>query len=271
VNTEAGSQSHARARHSHAAIRAIDPEQPVVDTQTMVQVLDETLTQQHFSALLLAIFAGVALRYHPRARFFWDERGGNLEAMVLLPIENRLEMGMDLAKLPGILAAEPRYATLFRQAFGDPEITNEGIARVLAQFLRSMVSYQSRYDEGRRQTRSSQDDFPNYTLEENRGKALFLRNCAACHLPAGASFHGALEVGDAGEALQDRPGRALLDGRSAGEHRARRGYGCHRPPRRRHHAQAAGRRALQVALSAQRRSDRPVHARRPVPDARRRH
>jgi predicted permease len=44
-----------------AAIRAIDPEQPVVDTRTMVQLLDEKLTPQHFSALLLGIFAGVAL------------------------------------------------------------------------------------------------------------------------------------------------------------------------------------------------------------------
>ena len=26
-------------------------------------------------------------------------------------------------------------------------------------------------------------DFSNFTLEENRGKALFLRNCALCHLP----------------------------------------------------------------------------------------
>lgn len=49
------------AQPAVAAIRAIDPEQPVVDTQTMVQVLDETLTPQHFSALLLGIFAGVAL------------------------------------------------------------------------------------------------------------------------------------------------------------------------------------------------------------------
>jgi cytochrome c peroxidase len=46
-----------------------------------------------------------------------------------------------------------------------------------------MVSYQAKYDDGRLQTRSSHDDFPNYTLEENRGKALFLRNCALCHLP----------------------------------------------------------------------------------------
>jgi cytochrome c peroxidase len=125
----------------------------------------------------------VNLRFHPRARFFWDERGNNLEAMVLLPVENSLEMGQDLLKLPGILAAEARYAVLFEAAFGDPEITTERVARALAQFVRSMVSYQSRYDAGRLQVHSSQDDFPNYTLEENRGKALFRRNCALCHLP----------------------------------------------------------------------------------------
>ena len=44
-----------------AAIRAIDPEQPVVDIRTMVQVLDDKLAPQRFSALLLGVFAGVAL------------------------------------------------------------------------------------------------------------------------------------------------------------------------------------------------------------------
>ena len=44
-----------------AAIRAIDPEQPVVDIRTMVQVLDDELTPQRFSALLLGVFAAVAL------------------------------------------------------------------------------------------------------------------------------------------------------------------------------------------------------------------
>ena len=44
-----------------AAIRAIDPEQPVGDILTMVQVLDRELTSQRFSALLLGVFGGVAL------------------------------------------------------------------------------------------------------------------------------------------------------------------------------------------------------------------
>jgi len=124
----------------------------------------------------------VNLRYHPRGRFFWDERGGNLEEMVLLPAENTLEMGQDVAKLPAILGRDPKYPELFRAAFGDPEITRERIARALAQFIRSLVSYQSKYDEGRTAVRAINDDFPDFTLQENRGKALFMRNCAICHL-----------------------------------------------------------------------------------------
>jgi putative ABC transport system permease protein len=43
------------------AIRAIDPEQPVVEIRTMAQVRDETLAPQRLSALVLGVFAGVAL------------------------------------------------------------------------------------------------------------------------------------------------------------------------------------------------------------------
>ena len=124
----------------------------------------------------------VNLRFHPRARFFWDERGPNLEEMVLLPIENSLEMGQKVALLPETLGRDKQYVGLFRDAFGDLEITRERIGRALAQFLRSMVSYQSRYDQGRVAARSIADDFDNYTLQENRGKALFMRNCSVCHL-----------------------------------------------------------------------------------------
>jgi predicted permease len=49
------------AQPAVAAIRAIDPEQPVGEIRTMVQVLDGRLTSQRFSALLLGVFAGVAL------------------------------------------------------------------------------------------------------------------------------------------------------------------------------------------------------------------
>jgi predicted permease len=49
------------AQPAVAAIRAIDPEQPVQDVRTMGQVLDGQLIPQRLSALLLGVFAGVAL------------------------------------------------------------------------------------------------------------------------------------------------------------------------------------------------------------------
>jgi putative ABC transport system permease protein len=49
------------AQPAVAAIGAIDPEQPVADLRTMGQVLDGKLTSQRFSALVLGVFAGVAL------------------------------------------------------------------------------------------------------------------------------------------------------------------------------------------------------------------
>jgi cytochrome c peroxidase len=125
----------------------------------------------------------VNLRYATRGRFFWDERAGSLEAAVLVPIQSKVEMGQDLTRLMEILARDERYPELFEKAFGDRKITPERTARVLAQFLRSMVSCRSKYDEGRAQVASVRDDFPNYTVQENRGKALFVNNCASCHLP----------------------------------------------------------------------------------------
>jgi cytochrome c peroxidase len=103
--------------------------------------------------------------------------------MVLMPVANSLEMGLKLEGLPTMLAQDKQYPELFRQAFGDTAIDNQRVSRALAQFLRAMVSYRAKYDQGRATARSAPDDFANFTPQENRGKALFLRNCALCHLP----------------------------------------------------------------------------------------
>ena len=49
------------AQPASAVIRALDPQQPVEDIRTMDQVVDTTLTSQRFSALVLGLFAAVAL------------------------------------------------------------------------------------------------------------------------------------------------------------------------------------------------------------------
>src|SRR5262245_52451254 len=131
----------------------------------------------------------VDLRYYPRGRFFWDERAASLEDQVLMPIQSKIEMGQDLTKLTEVFAKDEHYPELFRQAFGDGEITRGRVSRAVAQFLRSMVSYQSKYDEGMAQARSVRDNFDNFTAEENQGKTLFLGRCATCHMPRGQDAH----------------------------------------------------------------------------------
>ena len=86
------------------------------------------------------------------------------------------------------LEATTFYAQLFEDAFGSPEITSEGMGRALAQFIRSIVSYRSRFDEGRAMVDSTARDFPNFTEQENRGKRVFLDarppnggQCVRCH------------------------------------------------------------------------------------------
>jgi cytochrome c peroxidase len=80
---------------------------------------------------------------------FWDGRQNNLEAMVLEPIQNHIEMGtVDLNQLALEIAAIPDYPTLFQKAFPGQgiTITPGTIGRALAAFLVSIRSTGSKFD-----------------------------------------------------------------------------------------------------------------------------
>lgn len=128
-------------------------------------------------------------RYYPNGAFFWDERAATLEEQVLMPIQDHVEMGMTLEDLVAKLGQIDYYKSLFTDAFGDEEVTSDRISKALAQFVRSMVSYQSKYDIGRATLTAGQDvgttDFSNFTTQENLGKTIFFDpatgSCAPCH------------------------------------------------------------------------------------------
>jgi cytochrome c peroxidase len=85
-------------------------------------------------------------RFYENGRFFWDERAATLEDQVLQPIQNDVEMGMTLPRLTAKLAATDFYPGLFQAAFGSTEVNSDRISKALAQFVRSLTSYQSKYD-----------------------------------------------------------------------------------------------------------------------------
>ncbi len=88
-------------------------------------------------------------RYYARGRFFWDERAGTLEAQVLAPIEDAIEMGSSLDEVEARLTATSFYPPLFARAFGTRDVTRDRIARALAQFVRALVSFRAPYDDAR--------------------------------------------------------------------------------------------------------------------------
>lgn len=128
-------------------------------------------------------------KYYPNGRFFWDQRAATLEEQTLTPIQDLVEMGMTLPQLETKLKMLAYYPSLFTKAFGDANITSNRISLALSQFVRSIVSFQSKYDAGRATfpvTPAPPPNaiFPNFTAQENRGKELFLlpqNACAACH------------------------------------------------------------------------------------------
>lgn len=142
------------------------------------------LTGRHSMALANA-------NYYERGRFFWDERAATLEDQVLLPIQDSVEMGMDLEVLEAKLAETTFYGDLFEDAFGSPEITRERISLALSQFVRSMVSFQSPFDDAF--NNNGQFTGNGLTQQEQLGRQLFFSNnngpnCDACHETAAMSL-----------------------------------------------------------------------------------
>jgi cytochrome c peroxidase len=92
-------------------------------------------------------------------------------------------MGMPLDSLARKLTVTPYYPALFTAAFGSPEVSSDRIALALAQFVRSLVSAESRYD-----AVFATGGAPDYSLlseQEREGLHIFTdaggAGCVNCH------------------------------------------------------------------------------------------
>lgn len=118
-------------------------------------------------------------------RFFWDGRAATLQEQVVQPIQDPVEMHLPLNQALDRLNQNPTYREGFGKAFGQAEATTDRVQKALEQFLLSLISYRSRFD----QWRTGQATF---TASEQRGFDLFMREYAApgSGRPAGADcFH----------------------------------------------------------------------------------
>jgi cytochrome c peroxidase len=119
-------------------------------------------------------------RFYARGHFFWDERAATLEDQVLQPIQNPVEMGETLDGIVAKVGAASFYPALFSAAFGTADVTSSRISLALAQFVRSFVSSNSKFDKA---FAVAPPNFSVLTVQEQQGQQLFAgqAGCAACH------------------------------------------------------------------------------------------
>lgn len=140
-------------------------------------------------------------RFNESGRYFWNKRALSLEAQTTQPVQDSVEMGFDashggitvmLTRLQGLTY----YPPLFRLAFGSDVITEARVQQALAQYVRSILATNSRWDVGFAQVpagpggvRNLGTPLPNLTPQEQRGQAIFVlppnaggAGCQGCHV-----------------------------------------------------------------------------------------
>lgn len=118
-------------------------------------------------------------------KFFWDGRSASLEEQASVPMISPHEMGQSLLVSARKLQETSSYPALFKSVFGDEEVTGKRIVMALAQFERTLISANSRYDKYLQKS---------YQLSEQERSGMLLfntapdpekgirgANCAHCH------------------------------------------------------------------------------------------
>jgi cytochrome c peroxidase len=135
-------------------------------------------------------FVNAVYAFYPET--FWDGRAAHLEEQAIGPIANPIEMGNTHAVAVQTIADIEGYGPFFELAFGDPAVTLDRVASAIADYERTRVSGNSRYD----QWQAADDEEEGYVSplsdEELQGEELFFgkAKCATCHV--GSAFTDSL-------------------------------------------------------------------------------
>jgi cytochrome c peroxidase len=120
--------------------------------------------------------------------FFWDGRARTLREQVLMPVEDVHEMAETMDNVVSkLMKPEPSLAGEqdFAAAFGSPGITPDRIARALEQFLLTLISQDSRFDQAVRKvaelTEQEKRGLQLFVTEHDPKRGLLGADCFHCH------------------------------------------------------------------------------------------
>ena len=106
--------------------------------------------------------------------FMWDGGIQHLDVMPIAPFTDTNEMGMTLPSVIERIKENSKYLNLYQKAFPNKEINEETTLLALSQFMLSLISNNSKYD----QVKKGKTQF---TTSESNGYELFKTHCNSCH------------------------------------------------------------------------------------------
>jgi cytochrome c peroxidase len=81
-----------------------------------------------------------------QSSFFWNGRASSLEKQAEAPVSNPIEMHLNWDNALDRINNHPTYPLEFKVAFGDELITKDLVVKAIAQFERTLISNQSKFD-----------------------------------------------------------------------------------------------------------------------------
>ena len=118
------------------------------------------------------------LAWNYEEKFFWDGRVFSLEHQAFQPVTDPTEMKNTWANVILKLQQHSQYPGLFQQAFGNVTIDSTLVTKAIAQFERTLISSNSKFDEfllGRSDLSPAEQRGFNVFMDENKG------DCFHCH------------------------------------------------------------------------------------------
>ena len=119
----------------------------------------------------------INLLWNPNT-FLWNGKVNNLEDITWMGITAPHEMHSDTNRAKAMIQSISMYPPLFKKAFGSEKITTKNMGRAIAQFIRTLISADSKFDKYLRGE-------TNLTADELNGFVLFTSekggDCFHCH------------------------------------------------------------------------------------------
>lgn len=109
--------------------------------------------------------------------YLWNGAATDIEAVAMATITDHIEMDNTWYNALTAIAADSKYPPMFEAAFGKNGVTAKNASKAIAQFVRTMVSSESKFDRVQRGQES-------FTADEALGYQMFnseVGDCFHCH------------------------------------------------------------------------------------------